>query len=176
MPERIVEVGARDIAGIQKPTIPGAIKRVVAAGGGVAPPNKPAEVTRRHGKFNDPSGSSKFKKNMRMRRKVKEVTPEMHECLSFLTSTVGKPEQEIRQLIKDFPLKDKLLQLVDHIIATGMGGWKQSGKILVNESGHEASLENWELVRGGRIKPLGYEKPYHYDVDKLLKIRSVCDE
>ncbi len=131
-------------------------------------------IPARRGIINDPSKSIAFKAAQR-RRKPK-ITPEMSECLSFLTSTVGKPESEIKRLIKEFPLKDKLLQLVDHMIATGLGGWRKDGKHLVNESGHIASLENWEVTLGGHLKPIGGKEQVSFDVDKLLFFRGCVDE
>jgi hypothetical protein len=119
--------------------------------------------------------SPKFDATQRKRRKA-HVTKEMTDCLNFLTSTVGKSETEIKNLIKDFPLKNKLLQLVDHMIATGLGGWRKDGRQLVNETGHKASLENWELTRGGHLKPVGQEQQVSFNVDKLLVIRECINE
>ena len=140
------------------------------------PKDPMTSATATRGKRNDPSASIGFKAAMRKKRRHPQVTKEMADCLNLLTSTVGKPESEIKQLVRDFPLKDKLLQLVDHMIATGLGGWRQSGRHLVNETGHHASPENWELTIGGHLKPIGKQEPAGFDIDKLLVLRECCNE
>lgn len=103
-----------------------------------------------------------------------DVTTDVKECVKFLIGNLNKPDTELRDAVEKFPHRVRLFQLVDHLIATSLGGWKQEGKKLVNESGYEASINNWILTDCGKLKPINSNRRI-LDVDKLYELRGICN-
>jgi hypothetical protein len=103
-----------------------------------------------------------------------DITTDVKECVKFLINNLKKPDIELRDAVEKFPHRVRLFQLVDHLIATSLGGWKLDGKKLVNESGHEASADNWELTDCGKLKPINSNRRI-LDVDKLYELRGICN-
>jgi len=103
-----------------------------------------------------------------------DITTDVKECVKFLVSNMNKPDVELRDAVEKFPHRVRLFQLVDHLIATSLGGWKQEGRKLVNESGYEASTDNWELIDCGKLKPIHSNRRI-LNVDKLYELRGICN-
>jgi hypothetical protein len=94
----------------------------------------------------------------------------------FLRDNVKKTGNELNDSVNDFEYKEDLKKLVQHLISAGLGGWKRQGDHYINESGHTAYKENWELSKDGRLIPKSSGKVPDYGIDKLLEIRSYCGD
>lgn len=101
-----------------------------------------------------------------------KATPGMQECIHFLSQSVGKDESILRQELESFPHKDKLKQLLNHMMSTGMGGWRDNGLYLVSESGRCASKGLWNLVDGKLVLKDSKTCPC-FDIDKIWRVRSL---
>lgn len=120
------------------------------------------KTARRGGKLNDPHLPKA------------KISEQLRKCIFFLRDNINKSSIELKKLVEEFPYKQQLFQLVDHMIATRLAGWRKNDeKYLVNESGHIASIENWDLLNNGRIKPKNGSVTT-YDLSLLLDIREVC--
>lgn len=67
--------------------------------------------------------------------------------------------------------RDVLLEFVNHMIAVGMGGWRESEDGYENESGHYARSESWLLNEDGTLS-LKKGGKAEFDSDLLHKLRS----
>lgn len=132
----------------------------------------------RHGDIAKHAMTSRGKHNtprsVRNQFGLQKINNDLKECLDFLKNNLKKSKAELKELLENFPHKVKLFALVDHILATSMGGWKAVGNKLVNETGHEASPENWVLLENGKLATLNKNSP-DIDVDNLYNIRILLD-
>jgi hypothetical protein len=103
---------------------------------------------------------------------MSRATPEMQECMHFLSNSIGKDESTLKQELDQFPHRDKLKQLLGHMMSASLGGWKDNGLYLVNESGNCASKRHWDIKDGKLILKDNQTKP-NFDIDKLWRIRSL---
>ena len=103
-----------------------------------------------------------------------DIGSELKDCILFLRNNIKKSGSELQKLVEEFPHKKELFQLVDHMIATSLGGWTRKGPKLVNETGHEASEENWTLLEDGKLASKGGVQAT-YNLDKLIMWRNYCD-
>ena len=101
---------------------------------------------------------------------------DIKETTSFISDNLLKNGLELKGRIQSFPCKDVLLAIVDHMIATRLGGWKLSEGKYINESGREASLKNWQLGRNGKLIPHGKKQPAEYEIDWLLEAKQYCGQ
>jgi hypothetical protein len=89
----------------------------------------------------------------------------------FLKDNYNKDEQELATLVKTFPYKHELTSIVDHMIATTLGGWKKEGTQLVNETEHIANPNNWIFNEDGTIITRNRKKLS--SIDNLLVIKRL---
>lgn len=92
----------------------------------------------------------------------------------FLSENITKKDSALVGSVKSFDNRDVLLKIVNHLIATRLGGWRQEGKWFVNESGSIASSRNWTINEEGRLVPKGKSAPVDYSIDWLYEVRSIC--
>jgi hypothetical protein len=119
------------------------------------------------GARNSPDG----RKSMNCSTEFK-ATPEMQECIHFLSRSVGKDDSTIKQELDAFQHKDKLKQLLGHMMSASLGGWKDNGLYLVSESGNCASKRFWD-VNNGKLVFRGNNVCPDFDIDKLWRVRSL---
>jgi hypothetical protein len=97
---------------------------------------------------------------------------EHQAVITFMARNLGKKGPELKTAVDNFADKKLLAKFVEHFIAVGMGGWHEENGKFINESGREASLDNWTL-RIDRLVPVG-GKEVRYQLDWLHKIRELC--
>lgn len=99
---------------------------------------------------------------------------EIQESLVFIRNNLSTTGQALREAIGSFGFPDTLRKLVKMLIATRLGGWRESGDYYVNEDGSVASKHNWDLMEDGHLKPHNRTKPVEYDISWLLEARQYC--
>lgn len=102
-----------------------------------------------------------------------EEHKEFRDAVIFLAENVGKPEAQMKELIAKFPQKDSIRQILNHMIAVRMGGWRLNGDTFVNESGRTASPNNWILEENGRLVCKN-KQPVLFDIDWLYDLVESC--
>ncbi len=120
------------------------------------------------------SPGRQFKPHNKGEIKENDYSKELIAALKFLKDSLTKSGVELKVALENFPHKKELFYLVDHLISTGMGGWKATRLFLVNETGHRASHNNWELLKNGRLSPKNGAY-IQYDNDWLFNIREQCN-
>lgn len=95
-------------------------------------------------------------------------TEDLKQSMSFLAD-FGKKNFDA---VAEFQYKLTLLKVVNHLIACGLGGWREEDGRYINESDQCAAKRNWNLTEDGRLAPKG-KKPVSYDIDWLLEVRDV---
>jgi hypothetical protein len=133
-------------------------------------PTDPKEIGEEPLTKRGPNNSPDGRKSMTCA--TEKATPEMQECMHFLSNSIGKDESIIKQELDQFPHRDKLKQLLGHMMSASLGGWKDNGLYLVNESGNCASKRHWDIKDGKLILKDSQTKP-DFDIDKLWKVRSL---
>ena len=111
----------------------------------------------------------------------RRYSKEMQESILFLhklmTTKVTKEE------VEKFQHRALLSEIVNHLIAVGLGGWReekdQEGKLrFINESGHVASPRLWTLTKSGKLRS-GVQRESRagseWNLDKLFEIREMCN-
>jgi hypothetical protein len=66
---------------------------------------------------------------------------DMTELMDFIIENYDNPE-----IFRDHPQKEQVLDLVDHLFAVSVGGWREEDGVYINESGRAASPTNWKLT------------------------------
>jgi len=114
-------------------------------------------------------------------KKEKRYSKEMQEAILFLhklmTTKVTKEE------VEKFQHRKLLSEIVNHLIAAGLGGWReekdQEGKLrFINESGHVASPRLWTLTKDGKLQSGAQRESRagsEWNLDKLFEIREMCN-
>lgn len=90
------------------------------------------------------------------------------ESMAFLASFKNKNHEAVAE----FPHKPTLFKIINHLIACGLGGWREEDGRYINESDQCAAKKNWTLTEDGRLAPKG-KKPVSFDIDWLLEVRGV---
>ncbi len=116
---------------------------------------------------NDPSRGGK---------QEKRYSKGMKESIMFLHKAMTK--KVTQEEINEFPQKALLSELVNHLIAVGLGGWREEkddeGKLrFINESGHVASPRLWKLTKEGKLQ--SGRRVANWNLDKLFEIREMCN-
>jgi hypothetical protein len=101
---------------------------------------------------------------------------DLDRSLRFVAINMKHTGEELQEAVQAFPYKERLFDLVSHMVAVSMGGWKKEGGRFINESGREASPADWNLRKDGHLTPLTKTKPVRYNVDWLLEVRQYCGE
>jgi hypothetical protein len=120
---------------------------------------------------NDPTRGGK-----RERRPQQKVSKEVKEATALLGKALaGKISKE---KIAKHPQRAILFEMVSHLIAVNMGGWRRGVDVngtqfFINESGRTASSKFWSITTDGRLE--AGKKPVDYDLDKLFELRELCD-
>ena len=109
-------------------------------------------------------------------KKEKRYSKEMEESILFLHNAMTK--KITQEEVSNFPQKALLSELVNHLIAVGLGGWREEedgeGKLrFINESGHVASPNLWKLTKEGKLQ--SGRNVANWDLDKLFEIREMCN-
>lgn len=109
-------------------------------------------------------------------KQEKRYSKEMEESILFLHTAMTK--KITQEEVNKFPQKVLLLELVNHLIAVGLGGWReekdQEGKLrFINESGHVASPRLWKLTKDGKLQ-CG-RRAAEWKLDRLFEIREMCN-
>ncbi|MHA2404457.1 MAG: hypothetical protein ACXADH_15775 [Candidatus Kariarchaeaceae archaeon] len=65
------------------------------------------------------------------------------KLINFIMENHDKPDK-----LKGHPQNGEILDILNHLLAVSMGGWREEDGVYVNESGRCASMENWELYEG----------------------------
>ena len=92
-------------------------------------------------------------------------------AVKFLINNYNKNDQQLKQSVHDFPYKNELYLVVDHMIATALGGWHYNGAQLVNETGHIANKVHW-ILEDGHLIPHNKKKIEH-NMNFLLTLREL---
>lgn len=97
---------------------------------------------------------------------------EYHDVVEFLAENSEKHGEQLKTVVNQFKDKQLLSKFVHHLIAVGMGGWSEIGGKFINESGNEASKDNW-VLNGDRLAPVG-RRMVRYQLDWLHELREHC--
>jgi hypothetical protein len=154
--ERIARKRGRDEGKYEKKPgikIPEPIKRI------------PRKMVRRTG--------SKYNGNPKPKIEISDNKQRLIIAAKFLKDNYNRNDQELSKLVSAFPYKHELYSIVDHMIATALGGWHKEGDQLVNETGHIANKENW-ILENDIIKSKNGKKLECIDI--LLAIRGLIHE
>jgi hypothetical protein len=98
----------------------------------------------------------------------------LQKAVFFLKDNINKKGKELEEAVKGFQHPKVLFKVINHLIATSLGGWKDEGNCLVNESGRVASKKLWNL-RNGRLLVRGAKKPPEINISWLLEARELTD-
>jgi len=109
-------------------------------------------------------------------KQEERYSKEIEESILFLHTAMTK--KVAQEEVSKFPQKALLLELVNHLIAVGLGGWReekdQEGKLrYINESGHVASPRLWKLTKDGKLQ-CGRQVA-EWNLDRLFEIREMCN-
>lgn len=69
--------------------------------------------------------------------------------------------------------KQLIIKIVESIVSFGLGGWKQDGDNLINESGRSIDSKKWES-KDGELQ-LNGEK-INLDTDKLYRLKEIVEQ
>lgn len=103
-----------------------------------------------------------------------QLGEDFKKTIIFLAEHIGKTDAEMKKAISEFKHRDVIRDILNHMIAVRLGGWRRDSGNFVNESGRQASPKNWTLREDGHLLCKN-KQPVLFDVDWLVELLGSCE-
>ena len=128
----------------------------------------PGRVTpKKTASSNDPSRGGNLIHN-------KDVTEDLKRSIGFVRENLSVSGKKLKYRIEEFFYRDTLRSLIEHMIATRLGGWHKEHDYFIKERGHRASSQYWNLNKDGKLMPIGIKKTSDYEIEWFLEAKLYC--
>lgn len=124
----------------------------------------------------DPAGKVTPKKTGNNDPTKRTFACDLDKSLRFIAANLKHRGKKLEEAVAAFPHRERLHDLVSHMVAVSLGGWRQEAGRFINEWGNEASPSAWYLNEEGHLIPLTRDRPVKYNVDWLLEVRRYCEQ